>query len=63
LRNQFLFVTATEPQPTGGANNDEARIAEAMQKFQSGTPIAELLTEYAYLIPKFMASMGVKDQA
>ena len=49
--------TATEPQPTGGANNDEARIAEAMQKFQSGTPIGELLTEYADLIPKIMSQM------
>lgn len=47
----------TEPQPTSGTNDDEKRIAEAMQKFQSGTPIGELLTEYADLIPKIMSQM------
>ena len=49
--------TATEPQPTRGTNDDEKRIAEALQKFQSGAPIGELLTEYADLIPKIMSQM------
>lgn len=49
--------TGAERQPTSGTNDDEKRITEALQKFQSGTPIGELLTEYADLIPKIMSQM------
>lgn len=54
--------TPTEPQPLSGTNNDEARIAEALKKFQDGVPIGELLAEYADLIPKLMSSIQSQPQ-